>query len=104
MKPNYQYHKCNKIPQDDIRIVYSNHYGQRNEHVWCLVVERTATEEDLDENHYLEEIGQILWSTQIEIRHCPYCGKELFDPEINKMEDYGQFLHINPAIIYKTFY
>jgi len=51
-------------------------YFRKSEN-WVLVVSRSATEEDLEENHYLEEVGEEIWSTVVEISHCPYCGKSL---------------------------
>ena len=41
---------------------------------WVLVVARLATERDLEENHHLEEVGEAIWSTVVEVSHCPYCG------------------------------
>ena len=48
-----------------------------NDDVWVLVVAREATEGDLEENHHLEEIGEELWSTVVQISHCPFCGEKL---------------------------
>ena len=95
MKENFKYHECEFLPKEGVRIVYSDSYVNRNKHVWCLVIEREATEKDLDENHYLEEVGELLWSTSVEIARCPYCGKKLFDLKENNLNDYGKFVHID---------
>ncbi len=44
---------------------------------WILVVAREATEADLEENHYLENVGDEIWSTEVQITCCPYCGEQL---------------------------
>ena len=96
MNEGYRYHECDHIPKKGIIIVYNNQFGQRrDEPVWHLVIQREATEADLEENHYLEEVGETIWSTELEITHCPYCGQKLFDPETNGIEGYGQFKHID---------
>ena len=66
MSKGYKYHQCDHIPKDGIIIVYSNQFGpERDEPVWHLVIQREATEADLDENHYLEVVGETIWSTQL---------------------------------------
>ncbi len=49
-----------------------NYFGKEDN--WVLVIVRSATEDDLVENHYLEEVGEDIWCTAVEISHCPYCG------------------------------
>ncbi len=44
---------------------------------WHLNINRVATEQDLEENHYLEEVGQTIESVAINILYCPYCGEKL---------------------------
>jgi hypothetical protein len=43
---------------------------------FILNLNRVATEIDLQENHYLEEVGQIIETIAIKVRYCPYCGKK----------------------------
>ncbi|MBU0992385.1 MAG: hypothetical protein KJ737_07810 [Proteobacteria bacterium] len=95
METKYKYHTCSNLPKEGVRIVYDNHYAEREEYVWCLIIQRNATEDHLNENHYLEEVGETVWYTQLEITHCPYCGEKLFDPSEHYLEDYGQFMHID---------
>ncbi|EPJ48059.1 MAG: hypothetical protein OFPII_04090 [Osedax symbiont Rs1] len=47
----------------------------------CILnINQTATEEDLEENHYLEEVGQTIFQVAINIKFCPYCGEDLKHP------------------------
>jgi hypothetical protein len=48
---------------------------------WVLSIYREATEEDLGENHYLEQVGELIWNTRLVIRHCPFCGEKLAQAE-----------------------
>jgi len=41
---------------------------------------REATEEDLEENHLLEKVGDSIWSVYHEISYCPHCGLHLVKP------------------------
>lgn len=41
---------------------------------WYLNINQVATEEDLEQNHYLEEVGQTIEHVMFQIRYCPYCG------------------------------
>lgn len=42
-----------------------------------LQLNQVATERDLEENHYLEEIGQIISTLIVNVKFCPYCGENL---------------------------
>lgn len=44
---------------------------------WNLHINRVAGEEDLEENHYLEEVGQTIETVAVSVKFCPYCGIEL---------------------------
>lgn len=70
-------HEC-EFQGPGIRIERSGGWFH-TEPTWQLVVTREATEADLEDNHHLEWIGDSIWSTVIEINHCPYCGRELRD-------------------------
>ena len=83
---NFQIHKCELLPED-IEIVYSKNYLRGLK--WSLNIYRTATEKDLEANHYLEEEGQTIWHTSVEILACPYCGTGLTDAEASKKEGFG---------------
>ena len=71
---NHRVHQCSSQPASASVERGSNHFGRDN---WVLVVTRSASEQDLEENHYLEEVGETIWSTVVEISNCPYCGKRL---------------------------
>jgi hypothetical protein len=49
-------HQCELIPDTGVRIFQAD-YTESGESDWCLRVYREATEEDLQENHHLEELG-----------------------------------------------
>jgi hypothetical protein len=48
---------------------------------WTLNINRVATESDLEENHYLEYVGQTIEHVALSILFCPYCGEELGQPK-----------------------
>ena len=77
----HRYHKCKFLPEKGIIIVYSNEFLGDEMHVWNMIIERTAEEADLEENHYLEEIGDTIWKTVLEIYCCPFCGESLSSPK-----------------------
>jgi NADH pyrophosphatase NudC (nudix superfamily) len=41
-----------------------------------LNINQIATEDDLEENYHLEEVGQAIFQVAINIRFCPYCGED----------------------------
>ncbi|RJY01626.1 hypothetical protein D5R81_19865 [Parashewanella spongiae] len=73
----HRYHECKSLPEKGITIIYSNEFLSDDKHVWNMIVERTAEEADLEENHYLEEVGDTIWQTIVEIYCCPFCGDSL---------------------------
>lgn len=42
-----------------------------------LNLNRVATEEDLESDHYLEYEEQIIETVKIRVAFCPYCGQKL---------------------------
>lgn len=50
---------------------------ENNQGEWLLNINHVATEQDLEENHYLEEVGQTVEHLAISILFCPYCGEKL---------------------------
>ena len=62
------------------------------EKAWTLIIRREATEDYLEENGYLEMVGQTLWETHLEISHCPFCGQGLGE-DGGTCE--GQFVHVD---------
>jgi len=81
-------HEC-QYQDSGIRIEFSRSYF--HEHfTWQLVVTREATELDLEMNHELEQVGDQIWSTVIEINNCPYCGEKLRRSALDSIE-YAHF-------------
>lgn len=74
---NWLEHTCANLPAGGVSIVSSSGYGRLTEWEWCLVIEREATEADLDEAPLLEQVGETMWTTVIGILHCPFCGDRL---------------------------
>ena len=68
-------HQCDAIPAG-IRIEPDSGYLGADTQ-WVLVVSREATEADLEENNYLEDVGDEIWTTVVQITCCPYCGERL---------------------------
>ena len=79
MKNSWKQHECEKLPSTGVQILYAMDNVERNAMTWRLIIRREATEEDLEENHHLEEEGETLWETSLEILHCPFCGKHLLE-------------------------
>lgn len=91
-------HDCDQMPKSGVSIRSGAAYFEVEDLGWCLFVERLATEDDLQENHYLEEVGDTMWTTAVEIRHCPYCGVELLDARTRDLpDDFGRFVHIDSS-------
>lgn len=57
-----------------------------------LNLSRVATEEDLEDDHYLEHEGQTIETVVIQVAFCPYCGEKLTS---NKELVVPQFQHHN---------
>ena len=73
----YKYHECDFLPITGVSIIYAESLLCGEHDAWNLVIEREATEEDLEENHYLENVGDTIWQTVMEIHCCPFCGSVL---------------------------
>ena len=71
----YDRHICEYQPSDVI-VEYSRDTFHEN-FTWQVTYCREASEEDLENNHYLETVGEALWSLVAEINNCPYCGLSL---------------------------
>lgn len=95
MTKHWELHECESLPINGVRVIWAMDNIIRKCHTWQLVIQREATETDLMNNHYLEEEGQTIWTTQLEITHCPYCGKKLIDGKRTDFNDYGQFVHFD---------
>ena len=74
-------HSCAELPDTGVYVQYGNYLSGRPS-CWALYLVREATEEDLEENHYLEEVGDSMWSVWHEISYCPHCGTKLVPPSV----------------------
>lgn len=73
-------HMCELMPARGIDVARARHFEMDSPWEWCLIVTRLATMEDVEENHYLDQEGDIIWQTQVGISHCPFCGMALEEP------------------------
>lgn len=94
-EPGARAHECADMPETGVHITYGDAMRGVRSEAWHLHLVREATEEDLEESHILEEVGETIWSLCAEIRFCPYCASELKTigdsvPE-NEEESYGAF-------------
>ncbi|MFA0415519.1 hypothetical protein AB4520_17285 [Vibrio renipiscarius] len=78
---SYNIHQCEYLPKSRVSIFSSD---GRESVVWLLCITHEANEEELERNHKLECIGDIVWQTQVEIQCCPYCGERLVS-DLKKM-------------------
>ena len=58
-------------------------------------MERLATESDLGENHYLENIGDTIWATAVGISYCPFCGDLLPDTKQSLEPPDAEYQHVD---------
>lgn len=66
-------HDCEALPSQDFFISFDSELlGSENS--WRLSVARSATEADLEESQYLEQVGDPMWRVSVGILHCPFCG------------------------------
>ncbi len=94
-KAQYQLHQCDQLPDKGLQIFFPHKESECFQNSWNLIVRKNATSEDLEKNHHLDEIGETIWQTVIEITHCPYCGVELPIEQSNTIKCKGQFTHHN---------
>jgi hypothetical protein len=83
-------HNCTTLPKSEISI-----YLGENETCWALNISKEAKAQDLQQSSYLENVGDIMWQTQLHILHCPFCGEKL--PKFGSVDqtNYGYFRHNN---------
>lgn len=73
---SFKEHKCKKMPSTGVYI-HTGIESLEDGNAWGLLLMREATEDDLEEKHHLENVGDCMWSVAVEIAYCPYCGSEL---------------------------
>ena len=81
-------HSCNALPKSGVYLHFDEELP-----AWTLNIQKEATESDLEENHHLENIGDTLWLTSLNVLCCPYCGEQLPGLESIDKLDYGYFQH-----------
>ena len=58
-------------------------------------MQRLANESDLEENHYLENIGNTIWTTAVGICYCPFCGDPLPDAKRSMSSRDAEYQHVD---------
>lgn len=86
-------HNCSSFPLNGVEISKVERFPGISRKPWCLIVRREATEQDLQENTTLENEGDIIWETYVEISHCPYCGQQLSKSMKDSPKDFGKIRH-----------
>jgi hypothetical protein len=84
----FRIHEC-PFQGPGIRIEHSRSYFH-DKFTWQLVVTREASARDLDHNHHLENPGDELWSTVVEVNNCPFCGLKLREDKLSNI-DFSHF-------------
>ena len=60
-----------------------------------LVVQRLATESDLGENHYFENVGDTIWANAVGISYCPFWGDLLPDAKRSMSWPDAEYQHVD---------
>jgi hypothetical protein len=81
-------HICNSLPKSGVYLHFDDEVP-----AWTLNIQKEATESDLEENHHLENVGDIIWLTSLNVLCCPYCGEQLPGLESADKTSYGYFQH-----------
>ncbi|MBL4680162.1 MAG: hypothetical protein JKY88_05495 [Pseudomonadales bacterium] len=63
-------HSCKSTEHGEAWIV-------KEDDEWHLNINHVATEQNLEENGYLEEESQTIDSVVLNVLYCPYCGERL---------------------------
>lgn len=84
----YDRHDC--AFQDENVLVDYRRDSSDGDFTWQVTYSRNATEADLQNNHCLEAVGEVIWSMAIEINACPFCGEMLRETP-KKNLDFGLF-------------
>ena len=70
-------HECSYLPEDVISIFCSDEVKEDDQPIWQMLISHKANEDDLENNHLLENVGDLIWQTSVQIQCCPYCGERL---------------------------
>ncbi|MDQ8194063.1 hypothetical protein QEH59_06485 [Coraliomargarita sp. SDUM461004] len=91
-------HQCPNFPAQGVSLYLDDCSTLLREFpTWHLEIQREATQADLEANHHLEEVGEALWTTMLEVSHCPYCGLELPQHWEQRPEDLGRLMHFDQS-------
>ena len=94
---NHMEHRCDRPPLEGVTVVPADQFLDGDDWSWCLVVQREASDEDLEENHYLETVGEMIWYTAVGIGHCPYCGTRLPGDDAAPLVRDAEYRHVDSS-------
>ena len=83
-------HTCKAFPKSGVYLHFDNEVP-----AWTLNIQKEASESDLEENHHLENVGDIIWLTSMNILCCPYCGEQLPGLDSVDKTSYGYYFQHN---------
>ena len=63
-------HECGDMKQAEVWIELEHDQP-------LLHLNQTASRDDLEENHHLEQIGDTIATVILNVKFCPYCGEKL---------------------------
>ncbi|MBE4594301.1 hypothetical protein BOO24_18350 [Vibrio navarrensis] len=70
-------HECSYLPENVVSIFCSDEVKEDAQPIWQMLISHKANEDDLENNHLLENVGDLIWQTSVQIQCCPYCGEKL---------------------------
>jgi hypothetical protein len=71
----FKVHEC-EFQSEGICIEYSDSYFGDGKS-WKMTIMRLAAEDNVQENHYLDDVGDVIWRTVVTVNNCPFCGLKL---------------------------
>lgn len=92
----YEEHRCSQMPSSGVHIS-TDCEGFESCDAWGLRLVREATEENLEKDHHLENVGDHIWSVVAEIVYCPYCGQKLRYPDCAGLPE-GFYLYVSSTV------
>lgn len=90
----FQIHECSYLPESGVSIFCSCEESEDGQFIWLMQISHTANEDDLENNHYLENIGDLIWQASVQIQCCPYCGKKLEQELTKQSEPYSYHYNV----------
>ena len=88
-------HECINLPRSGVRVQYTREFSDLSYDSWRMIIYRETAEEDLERNTFIENIGDLIWVTAMDIIHCPFCGKNLYEGMKQEHIPAGNAVHVD---------